>query len=187
MAPNRTARRLAGLTAAALCAAVALGGFAAGSSLAGPTVPTCKASALGVWGGPMTGAAGTIASEFAFVNQGSHACSLIGYPKLQMLDSSGQPISTTDRRDAGFFGLKKKLVVIAPGKRAYFAAGYPDFTGAGATKCPTSAKLRFTPPGSSATVTLTGPKAAITPYAGSNLKLGCGLVMMSVVTAKNFI
>jgi hypothetical protein len=124
-------------------------------------------------------------TEFAFVNTGTKTCSLIGYPKLQMLNSAGGDIATTDEHaPPGFDGIKRKLVVIAPGKRAYFGAAYPDFTGAGNKVCPTSTELALTPPGSTAPVTLAGSAAAITPFAGSNTQIGCGIVQMTYVSAK---
>ena len=163
--------------------------LAAGAATAATAVyvPTCKASSLSAWGGPTQGAAGTLLTEFAFVNKGASECSLIGYPKLQMLDAAGRPISTTDRHAfQGFDGIERRVVILAPGERAYFGAAYPDFTGAGQRKCPTAAALVLTAPGASQPVELRGPTAAITPYAGSDVKLRCGLVQMTYVTAKRF-
>jgi hypothetical protein len=147
-------------------------------------VPTCQAANLGTWYGTQQGAAGTILAPYAFVNKGSSACSLIGFPKVAMLDSSGQPIATTDTHYRGFAGITRKLVVLAPGRRAYFGVLFPDFTGAGQATCPTAAALALTPPGSSQAVTLTGGGAEITPYAGSHLKIGCGYLELTLVTAK---
>ena len=172
-------------TAALLVALVAGLGLASVSSSARSGVPTCSAAELGAWGGPSSGAAGTILTEFAFVNTGTRKCSLIGYPRLQMENSAGGDISTTDEHaPAGFDGIRRKLVIIAPGKRAYFGAAYPDSTGAGNKVCPTSTQLALTPPGASAPVTLAGSAAAITPFAGSRTGIGCGIVQLTLVSAK---
>ncbi|MGD0198565.1 MAG: DUF4232 domain-containing protein [Solirubrobacteraceae bacterium] len=168
-------------------AAVGLAGLAGGALDAqAVSAPTCSAASLGAWAGSTQGAAGTLLTEFAFVNKGARACSLIGYPRVQMESAAGKPIATTDEDASGFLGLRRVLVVIAPGKRAYFGVAYPDSTGAGQRRCPTAAELELTPPGSSAPVLLTGSGAAITPYAGSNRKLGCGVVEPTYVTATRF-
>lgn len=170
-----------------LVAVAALFAGLAQSAPAASTAPVCRSAQLAIWAGPTSGAAGTLVSEFAFVNTGPATCSLTGYPKIQMLQSSGQKLSTTDREAVGFLGVTTPaLVALAPGKRAFFGATYPDSTGAGQTKCPTSAALDFTPPGGGHTIELTGPKARITPYAAGNVKLRCGLVRMTAIVAKRF-
>jgi hypothetical protein len=175
-------RGIVGLVAiAALFAGLAL------SAPAGAAVTACRSAHLGIWAGPTSGAAGTIVSEFAFVNTGTATCSLSGYPRIQMLEVSGARLSTIDSNAVGFLGVTKPaVVVIAPGKRAYFGAAYPDFTGAGQTRCPTSAALDFTPPGGGQPIELTGPKAHITPYAGGEVRLHCGVVRMTAIVAKRF-
>jgi hypothetical protein len=137
--------------------------------------------------GSTTGNLGTVLAEFAFVNASSQKCSLIGYPKLQMLNAAGQPISTTDEDSpvSAYPEITRKLVVLAKGKRAYFGVFYPDHTGSGNMGCPTASALQLTPPGSTQAVTLRGAGAAITPYAGSDTHLGCGLVQPTLVSAKS--
>jgi hypothetical protein len=149
-------------------------------------VPKCAASHLKAWAGGQSGTAGGNVAEFAFVNKGASACSLIGYPKLQMLSSAGAQISTTDHSGAGAGTVSppRKLVVIKPGKRAYFFVSYYVYTGTGSATCPTAAELALTPPGSSTAVTLSGSGAAIQPFAGSDTSVGCGVVYVTALSAK---
>jgi hypothetical protein len=130
---------------------------------------------------------GTDLAEFAFINTSSKECSLIGYPKLQMVSRAGQPIATTDRNSpvSAFPEITRKPVLLGKGKRAYFGVFYPDHTGSGTRVCPTAAMLELTPPGSTQAVTVRGSAAAITPYAGSDTALGCGLVQPTLVSAKS--
>jgi hypothetical protein len=159
-------------------------GTTTGSAAA--SVPRCTAAHLKAWAGPVQGNLGTDLAEFAFINTSSKKCSLIGYPKVQMLNGAGQQIATTDRDSpvSAFPDITRKLVVLAKGKRAYFGVFYPDHTGSGTMVCPPAATLELTPPGSTQAVTLRGSGAAITPYAGSDAALGCGLVQPTLVSAK---
>lgn len=79
-------------------ATLALGSGATAAATA--SVPRCSPTQLKAWAGPTTGTAGGQQDEFAFVNASAHACSLIGYPKLQMLNAAGKTLPTTDT-DAG--------------------------------------------------------------------------------------
>jgi hypothetical protein len=154
---------------------------------AAASVPRCAAAHLKAWAGPVQGNLGTDLAEFAFINTNSKECSLIGYPKLRMVNRAGQQIATADRNSplSAFPEIRRKLVVLAKGKRAYFGVFYPDHTGSGTRVCPTAARLELTPPGSARAVTLRGSGAAITPYAGSDTALGCGLVQPTLVSAKS--
>ncbi|MGD0197076.1 MAG: DUF4232 domain-containing protein [Solirubrobacteraceae bacterium] len=184
MKTGRSRRRLARLAPALALVAVPLGAVAPRSIAA--SVPRCQATQLAAWAGPTQGNLGTDLAEFAFVNMSSRECSLIGYPKLQMLNVSGRPLSTTDQSSpvSAFPEITRRLVVLAKGARAYFGVFYPDYTGSGTAPCPTAASLEFTPPGSTRAVTLHGSGAAITPYAGSDRRLGCGLVRPTLLSAK---
>jgi len=176
-----TATRLAPLLASALALMLLAPGSAAAS------VPRCTAAHLKAWAGLLQGNLGTDLAEFAFINTSSKECSLIGYPKLQMVSRTGQQIKTTDRDSppSAFPEITRRLVVLAKGERAYFGVFYPDHTGSGTRVCPTAATLELTPPGSTQAVVLRGSGAAITPYAGSDTALGCGLVQPTLVSAKS--
>jgi hypothetical protein len=171
---------------ALLAGALLAGGLAASAAASTPTASRCSSSVLSVKAGQGSGAAGSLQSEFAFVNRGSRACTLEGYPRLQMLSASGQEIATTNEHaPPGADGINRsKLLTLAPGHDAWFAIDYADQTGYGNLTCPTAAKVRFTPPGVTGTVTLSGQHARISPYGGTIEHLHCGLVQVTPVTAK---
>jgi hypothetical protein len=150
------------------------------------SVPRCVRSALAVWSGRSTGAAGTIAAEFGFMNHSAKTCSLYGYPHVQLLTKTGKNLSTTEQTAPGAFSIKEKTVVLAPNETAYFGVLYADESGYPNLTCPTSAALKFTPPQTTRTVTLYGSHARIAPYGGSTEHLHCGVVRITAVTAKRF-
>ena len=149
-------------------------------------VPRCAAASLLVWVGPTQGAAGSVATEFGFTNHSAGTCSLYGYPLVQMLNKSGQNLSTSDQKAPGAFGILEKTVVLAPGKTAYFGVVYASQTGYANLTCPTSAALKFTLPQGTGTLLLLGAHAQITPYGGTTQHLTCGIVHVTPVTAKRF-
>src|SRR5579862_9093069 len=157
---RRLAAKVSITCGVALVPAVGLAASAAPVSAAravtAAIVPRCAASALAVWSGRSTGAAGTIAFEFGFTNHSVKTCSLYGYPRVQMLTKTGKNLSTTDQTAPGEFGIKEKTVVLAPGETAYFGVLYLDYSGYPNLTCPTSAALRFTVPQTTRTVTLHG-------------------------------
>jgi Protein of unknown function (DUF4232) len=174
-------------TATALLAGALALTAGAGGSAAAPAVPRCAVAKLGVSAGAITGSAGHLLSEFAFVNRGRARCSLEGYPQLQMLDGAGAGLSTTDRHaPPGADGIHKRLVILAPGARAYFGAFYADRTGYDNLRCPAAARLRLTPPRAPHALTLSGPRAHIAPYGGTTSHLHCGIVELTPVTAMRF-
>jgi hypothetical protein len=128
---------------------------------------------------------GTLTAEFGFTNRGAKSCSLRGYPRVQMLTDSGKLLATFDQAAPGAFGIDVKTILLAPGATAYFGVMYADGTGYAKLTCPTSAALKFTPPQTTATVTLRGPGARIQPFGGTIQHLKCGIVRVTAVTAKN--
>lgn len=152
------------------------------------TVAICTASQLLPWAGPNGAATGTKASEFAFTNVSSQTCALYGYPTVQMLDSSGNQIPTTDQPDQpGSDNVTPELVVLGPGQRAYFMLFYPDTSASQTGTCPTSSELQFTPPGLTTSLTITGTGAQVTPYGGSVENLQCGQIMVTPVTGRKLL
>ena len=175
-----------------LSIAVLVGACAASGATASGSFPdlvrhepaSCDTAKLRAWGGARNLGAGSESVALAFVNVGKRRCSLIGYPKLQMLSAGGKRLQTTNQRYQ--LGHAAKIVIIDPGQRAYFLADFSDgaaFEGqSGFRVCPTSAQLQLTPPGGVRSVTLRGKQAHITPYAR---KIGdCGLVFVSPVATK---
>ncbi|MGA3353037.1 MAG: DUF4232 domain-containing protein [Acidimicrobiales bacterium] len=159
---------------------------ASASSGTAATVPRCAAASLLVWIGPRSGAAGSIAAEFGFTDHSAAACSLYGYPLVQMLKSTGEKLATYDENAPGAFSIREKAVFLTPGKTAYFGVVYASQTGFVNLSCPTSAALRFTPPQAAGTVTLSGPHFRITPYGGTTEHLKCGILHLTPVTASRF-
>jgi len=122
-------------------------------------------------------AMGTVVADFALINDGSHACALEGYARLQMLDGSGHDVATVERRaPIGSPGAGAgQEVTIAPGGRAHLSVSYEDQTGFGYAVCPRATTLSIRAPGVSGALILRGPQARIQPYGGSRIKqLRCG-------------
>ncbi|MFZ0995915.1 MAG: DUF4232 domain-containing protein [Candidatus Dormiibacterota bacterium] len=149
-----------------------------------PTVLICTASQLQAWAGPNGAATALIGSELAFVNVSAQPCALYGYPTVQLLDSAGNQITSSDQPitpNTGDDDINPGLVVLETGQPAYFMVFYPMNADAPPVTCPTSAELQLTPPGLTTALTLTGVGAQIAPYGTSSVP--CGLLMVTPVTA----
>lgn len=192
--PTFSARRLFVTVAIALSVVLAAAMWLATTAFpatwarsAAHSVPRCATRSLRIWVGRSTVAMGTVADEFGFTNNSTKTCSLDGYPRVQMLGKSGKNQSTSDHEASlGAFGIEEKVVVLAPGKTAYFGVVFHDQTGFANLACPTSVALRFTSPQNTATVTLHGTHAQIAAYSGTTEHLVCGNVSVTPVTAKRF-
>jgi hypothetical protein len=150
------------------------------------TFATCTTSSLAVRTGMTTTAMGTVAEELGFVNRGEKTCSLRGYPHIQMLNASGKPLKTTDHTAPGAFGIEVTTVNLAPGATAYFGLVYHNQTGFAKLTCPTSAALSISPPHSAVAITLRGSDARIEAFSGTIVRLVCGVLRVTAVTAKSF-
>ena len=180
--------RIAGVgvvVAGALTFVITMAGTAAAMTPSARPLRSAPA-ALVVGSGPSTGAAGSRAAEFEFTNHSAKSCFLHGYPRVQMLSKSGKELPTAEQKDPGAFGIQDRTVVLAPGKTAYFGVVYASQTGYGNLTCPRSNSLRFSPPQSAGTLTLTGSAAQIAPYGGTTQRLDCGIVHVTAVTALRF-
>jgi hypothetical protein len=112
---------------------------------------------------------------------------MFGYPQIAMLDAAGHPIPTIDNNAfPGAVGIPKKMITLTKGQRAYFGVYYANQTGFGMVVCPTSAKLRLTPPQRSGSIVLSGNGARIAPYGGTIHTPHCGTVQVTPVTTKRF-
>jgi hypothetical protein len=157
-------------TVVALALATLVGATAA---IAGP--PRCAVGSLRAWSAH-SGGGGTIFQEYGFVNVGRQTCVMRGFSAVMMLDNSGRSMPTTVRRsDAPGYG-PVQLVTLREGERAWFVASYADGTRYRLDRCPTSARLRLTPPADRHGVVLRGPHGRITPYGGTFHHLHCGIV-----------
>ncbi|MGH9108064.1 MAG: DUF4232 domain-containing protein [Acidimicrobiales bacterium] len=99
-----------------------------------------------------TGAAGTITMTVTLTNTSTVACTLNGYPGMQLLDAQGGDLPTDVVR-GGFRFLDAAAnqppatVRLAPRAVARFSLAYEDVPVGGETSCPTSAQAEVTPPG----------------------------------------
>jgi hypothetical protein len=74
------------------------------------------------------GAAGHIGVIYRVHNLSSRACTLFGYPGVQLLDRHFVSLPTTEHRGPGGLvgAIPKRLVHVGPHGNAYFALGYSD-------------------------------------------------------------
>jgi len=130
---------------------------------------------LGVEGAAM-GSRGV--TGMAFKNISATACTLEGYPTAQMIDAPGKTIPTHITHGTEFSSPTAvvKVITLAPGKEAKFDVLYEAQTGYGNAYCPTSSKVKFTPPGSKTPLILTWK---IQPYGGTVQNLRCGEIRVS--------
>jgi Protein of unknown function (DUF4232) len=138
----RRTRTLAGST---LAAAVVLAAVPAASARfhAGQRTPaTCTRNQLGVRPNGIDGAAGTIHGAWVFTNLSRRACTLHGYPGMQLYGRAGRPIPTTVRRTLRPGSTR---VTLAPGGSATFFSRYNDVP-SGTGQCPTSEVAQITSP-----------------------------------------
>jgi hypothetical protein len=152
-----------------------------GASGASTTLSGCVSTQLAVVLGPSQGALGHIGQRVSFKNTSTVACTLYGYPGLQMLDPSGSPIPTDVIRGIAYTvpAEPEKIVTLAPGEVASFDLGYEDSTGYGNATCPTSAEVEVTPPNDYTSITIAWK---LQPYGGSSTKhLQCGQITVSPV------
>ena len=123
----------------------------ASTTTAGP--PPCRAAgmALSFLGGQ--GATGHGELGFALRNTGSQTCSTYGYPGVQFLDKSGQPLPTIPTHTTqDFFGtLPETALTVAPGSSVSFRLGvtHGQTSSAG---CTTAYGLQVIPPNDTATL-----------------------------------
>jgi hypothetical protein len=138
MRRTRTAL-LAGVAAVVVLATVP----AAFAALRGTAVPAaCVRNQLRVRSNGENGAAGTIHGAWVFKNRSGKACTLDGYPDMQLYGRGGRPIPTTVKRT---LQPSPAHVALAPGASATFLSRYTDVA-TGSQKCPTSAVVQITAP-----------------------------------------
>jgi hypothetical protein len=122
------------------------------------TIPGCTGSnwALSLLGSQ--GAAGTFELTLGLRDTSSATCPLDGVPGVELLDSSGNPIATSEVRGGGesFTNFAPAPVSLGPGQSAYVNLGYSDVPTGGATSCPTAAAIELTPPGTSTPLRVSG-------------------------------
>lgn len=113
-----------------------------------PTRPgRCSTSVLSAKLLGTSGAAGSIGGAFAFINNGPSACTLFGYPGMQLFNATGNPLPTTVIRGTSTVvpSVPERTITLAPGGRAFFYFGYADVP-TGSEACPTASVVEITPP-----------------------------------------
>ena len=132
------------------------------SASASPTVsvaitptpaPPCQTDQMTITTKDRGVALGQSAVEFDVRNATAQTCSVDGYPMLQLLDASQQPltVTVTQSPSAYVYNLDPPHVVnVVPGAEVYFVVQLLDVPATGSSSCPTSVGVRLTLPGSTA-------------------------------------
>jgi hypothetical protein len=166
-------------------AAGAVAAVAVGASPAGAAGSQCSAGQLAAVYVDATAGAGSRDAEYGFRNLG-RPCTLSGFPGVVMLAGSGAVLPTTEQHAPGAYGIAVRQVPLGRGAVAYFGVHYASQTGYDGLRCPTSAALRLTAPGTTAAPVVRGRGGMIQPYGGTIPHLRCGIVHVSPVGARRF-
>ncbi len=158
---------VAGLVAAIVLLAAVPAAFAAFHA-AQRTSANCVRDQLGVRSNGTNGAAGTIHGAWVFTNRSGKACTLYGYPDMQLYRRGGRPIPTTVKRS---LPPGPTHVALAPGASATFFSSYSDVP-SGSHQCPTSAVAK-----------ITAPNAVASLFIPAQLQACGGVVKVSAVQA----
>jgi len=170
-------------------------GGSQGTTEAAGTPARCRTANLSVSLAASQGAAGSVIRVYEFTNQGSAACTLYGYPGLELLTASRQPLPTTVVRRPATGGQltvadgqtittsKTEATVTLPvGGHAWTVVQYAAGTGYSGETCPTSAALEITAPNAYHSTVLTGLAGQIQAFGGTTTALHCGILDVEPVT-----
>jgi Protein of unknown function (DUF4232) len=164
--------RLAAIAATALAtSALVAGGAVASSRSTSATVGRCHTTDLVLhWTFAHGSGAGHIEIAGVYRNVSHHTCALRGFSGMLLLDRFGRAMQTHVHWGSGnpVAAEPVKTVILHPGKRASFFAGYSDVP-VGSQPCPSSSYAYVTPP--NATLHLLVP-LAITPCGGGRVIVG---------------
>jgi Protein of unknown function (DUF4232) len=110
-----------------------------------PSTAGCKSASLSLMLGQSDGTAGTIYQPVVFVNNGSSACSLQGYPGVSFVTANGKLIGQPASHDPE----KKAVILLANGGEANALLRMPDPGNFAPSACAvkTADRLRVYPPG----------------------------------------
>ena len=117
---------------------------AASAALHSRIAANCVRAQLGVRNNGSSGALGTIHGAWVFTNSSDTACTLNGYPDLQLYGPKGRPIPTTVVRD---LSPAPAAVTLAPGASGTFFSRYNDV---GPGPCQTSGVIQIAAPNADA-------------------------------------
>ncbi len=117
----------------------------------------CRTSALVAQSFALAGggAAGSWGGAFGLTNRGRAACTLFGYPGMQLLGTEGHPLPGVPLPTTVIRGqyevvdaVPERAVTLSPGAQARFYYMYSDTLGGGSPAvCPTASAIEITPPG----------------------------------------
>ena len=141
---------------------------------------TCQTSQLSVVSDPAHsggGAAGSLGMTYVFTNTSTTTCTLGGFPVLQLLGASGQPLTTTTIHASQ----TPTTVTLPPAGQAWFDIEFPTQTGFGNLQCPVSSALAVTPPDNTTALRISGSGGQIGAYGGDIPHLMCGNITTSPV------
>ncbi len=140
----------------------------------------CVSAQLSANEGPGGVGLGSETLTIEFKNTSTVECYLQGYPGLQMLNASGQSITTNVHWGSSVSVPSEPVtkVSLAPGATAYFLIGFTLGTGYGTEQCPTAQSLEVTPPNDKGFLKIS---ATLTPYGGTVQNLQCGDITASPV------
>ncbi len=176
--------RIRGFLLSILISGVALA--ACGATSAPPTssspqsLPRCTSVDLRVEIGIANVAMGHVSQQIRLKNTSQSTCTLSGYPRLQMLNAAGAPITTRLHFGADYIvpAIPVRTVTLAPNASAGFLVGYEDATGYATAVCPTSDTIKIFPPHDASALSV---RWHLTPYGGSVNALRCGILAVSPI------
>jgi hypothetical protein len=117
---------------------------AASAALHSRIAANCLRAQLGVRNNGSSGSLGTIHGAWVFTNRSDTACTLNGYPDLQLYGPAGRPIPTTVVQD---LPPAPAAVTLAPGASGTFFSSYSDVD---PQPCRTSAVIQIAAPNADA-------------------------------------
>lgn len=122
----------------------------------------CHTAMLSLSQGPVDAGAGNRVGTFLFTNEGDVACTLHGFPGVQLLDANNNPLPTNVDWGGGWMQNQPgpSTVAVAPGGSARFLMHWGVVPVGTGTTCPTSAAIAVTPPDEWAPLILSAEIAA---------------------------
>jgi hypothetical protein len=176
--------RIRGLLLSILISGVILAACGAAStpppSSSPQSLARCTSGDLRVEIGVANVAMGHVGQQIRLKNVSHASCTLTGYPRLQMLDATGAPITTRLHFGADYIvpAIPVRTITLAPKAAAGFLVGYEDATGYATASCPTSSTIKiFAPHDATALIV----HWHLTPYGGSVTALRCGIITVSPI------
>jgi hypothetical protein len=145
--------RLLSLSLSLACIAFGLGLSAGGhetlaaASARPAAVTRCYTNQLAVYRDTGNSGAGHVGVYFRLHNRSPRACTLFGYPGVQLLDGRGQYLHTVLHWGVGYLSgnQARRLVYLRPGGDAFFLLEWVHIPSPGQT-CPHAPALLITPP-----------------------------------------